>query len=136
MADGELGAVFKGLTEDADQAAGNISESVAKIGEQTADSEEANLGRTLDAEAQNATSFSDIADDGAPAAIVSPAGDTDGGFTGAGHVSSSSPDAEAAYASIRQSTEDVPKIAENTGIGEDVIGQVKNHLFHWPDNPC
>lgn len=53
MAGGELAAVCKGLAEDADQAAGNIAESVAKIGEQTPDDEEANLGRTLENEARD-----------------------------------------------------------------------------------
>lgn len=62
MAGGELAAVFKGLAEDADQAAGNIAESVAKFGEQTAEKEEGNLARTLDSEAQNAKSFTDIAE--------------------------------------------------------------------------
>jgi hypothetical protein len=52
-----------------------------------------------------------------------------GAWTGAGHVESSSPEEEAAYAAIRADTGDVPKIAENTGIDEGVIGQVKNHLF-------
>ncbi len=51
------------------------------------------------------------------------------GWTGAGHIEPSSPEDEAAYTAIRENTSDVPKIAENTGIGQDIIAQVKNHLF-------
>ncbi|HEY3609107.1 MAG TPA: RHS repeat-associated core domain-containing protein [Pseudonocardiaceae bacterium] len=74
MAGGELSAVFKGLAGDADQAAGNIAESVAKMGERTAENEEANLARTLDSEAQNAKAFTDIAkgDAKVPEPTVSP----------------------------------------------------------------
>jgi hypothetical protein len=61
MAEGELGAVFKGLAADADQAGGNIAESIAKIGEQTADNEETTLTQTLDTEAKNAENLSSIA---------------------------------------------------------------------------
>jgi RHS repeat-associated protein len=68
MAGGELAAVFKGLAEDADQAAGNIAESVAKLGEKTAENEEANVSRTMETEAKNAKSFTDIADGEAGAA--------------------------------------------------------------------
>lgn len=139
MADGELAAVFKGLAEDADQAAGNIADSVAGIAEKTAGIEESNLGRTLDTEAQNAKAFSDIGRGAEPPESTVPSsitshldgdGDTSGsGWTGAGHVASSSPEAEAAYAAIRANTGDVSAIADNTGIDESVIGQVKNHLF-------
>jgi hypothetical protein len=66
MAEGELGAVFKGLAEDVDQAGGQIADSMARISEQTADNEEANVANTLDTEAQNAKAFTDITD-GAPA---------------------------------------------------------------------
>ena len=62
MAEGELGAMFDGLAQDADQAGGNIAESVAKIGEKTADNEDANLSRTLDDEAQSAQRFTNITD--------------------------------------------------------------------------
>ncbi len=57
---GELAAVFKSLAGDADQAAGNIIKSIAGVTEKTADIEEGNLARTLDAEAGNARSFSEI----------------------------------------------------------------------------
>lgn len=135
MADGDLAAVFKGLAGDAEQAGRQIAESMASVTEQTADFEEANVARTLDAEAQNAQRFTDLTTSsaaasrlggGAPAAGV-PAPES--GWTGAGHVSSSSPAAEAAYAAIRQNSGDVPKIAGNTGLSEQVIGQVKSHLF-------
>jgi hypothetical protein len=137
MADGELAAVFKGLAKDADQAAGNIAHSVGRLAEKTADNEEGNLARTLSTDAEHAQAFTGIKESGptgatAPSSISGrlggePAGT--GGWTGAGHVAESSPAAEAAYAAIRTNTGDVPKIAENTGISQDVIGQVKNHLF-------
>jgi hypothetical protein len=62
MSDGELASVFKGLAEDADQAAGKIAHSVAGISEKTAANEEANLARTLDTEDQAARSFANIHD--------------------------------------------------------------------------
>lgn len=65
MAGGELSAVFKGLAGDAEQAGGDIARSVARMTEQTADIEEANVARTLDAEAGNAKAFTDIHENGA-----------------------------------------------------------------------
>jgi hypothetical protein len=139
MADGELAAVFKGLAEDADQAAGNIADSVGRLAEKTADNEEGNLARTLSTDAEHAQAFTDIKENPptgatAPSSISGrlggePAPAGTGGWTGAGHVAESSPEAEGAYAAIRANTGDVPKIAQNTGISQDVIGQVKNHLF-------
>lgn len=89
MAEGELAAVFDGLAGDADQAAGNIAESVAKVGEQTADNEDANLARTLDDEAQTAKSFTDITEgetgapaDAAPAETTPAESSGDGGGDG------------------------------------------------------
>ncbi|HEY1574645.1 MAG TPA: DUF6531 domain-containing protein [Pseudonocardiaceae bacterium] len=73
MAGGELSAVFRGLASDAEQAGGNIARSVAEVTEKTADNEEANLARTLDAEAKNAKSFTDITDDGVAAGEHPPA---------------------------------------------------------------
>ena len=52
-----------------------------------------------------------------------------GGWSGARYIEASSPEEEAAYAAIRASTTDVPKIAANTGIAEDIIAQIKTHLF-------
>ena len=60
MSGGELSAVFKGLAEDADQAAGNIAHSIAEVSEKTADIEESNLARTLDNEAATAQAFERI----------------------------------------------------------------------------
>ena len=60
MSGGELSAVFKGLAEDADQAAGNIAHSIADVSERTADIEESNLARTLDNEATTAQAFDRI----------------------------------------------------------------------------
>lgn len=91
MADGELAVVFEGLAGDADQAAGNIAESMAKIGEQTADNEEANLARTLDQEAQSAKSFTDIADGDAAAPTPKPS-TADSPTTGAGDPTTPSGD--------------------------------------------
>jgi RHS repeat-associated protein len=63
MAGGELSAVFKSLAEDADQAAGSMTKSIAEMTEKTADIEDANLARTLDAEAGNAKAFDGIKPD-------------------------------------------------------------------------
>jgi hypothetical protein len=52
-----------------------------------------------------------------------------GGWTGAGHVEGSSPAAEAAYRRIRETPDDVPKIAENTGLDESVVARAKKNLF-------
>jgi hypothetical protein len=143
MSEGELAAVFKGLAEDAGEAGGEIAESIAKFTDETADIEDANVARTLAADASTAHAASTIGKEaGSEVSSLGPdagaAGETltsgatltgSGGWTGAGHVESSSFEEEEAYAAIRASTDDVPKIAENTGIEEDVIGQVKNHLF-------
>ena len=80
MADGELSAVFKSLAEDADQAAGNMTKSIADMTEKTADIEESNLARTMDAEAGNAKAFTDLNPDGAAdggAGEVKPPGDSE-----------------------------------------------------------
>jgi hypothetical protein len=53
MSDGELGAVFQGLAEDAGEAGGEIAESIAKFTDDTAAIEDANVDRTLAAEAEN-----------------------------------------------------------------------------------
>jgi hypothetical protein len=50
-------------------------------------------------------------------------------LTGAGHIEQSSHAAEDAYAAIRADTGDVSSIARNTGLDEDVVAQVKKHLF-------
>ncbi|HEY3749057.1 MAG TPA: DUF6531 domain-containing protein [Pseudonocardiaceae bacterium] len=65
---GELSAVFRSLAEDAEQAAGKITKSIADVTERTADIEEGNLARTLDTEAGNARSFTSITEDGAAGA--------------------------------------------------------------------
>lgn len=67
MAEGELGAVFKALARDAEQAAGDIGESTAKVTEKAADLEEANVARTLEAEAQVTRDMSAIAAEEPPA---------------------------------------------------------------------
>jgi hypothetical protein len=122
MAGGELAAVFEGLAGDAGQAGGDIAESIAKFTESTADTEDANVERILAADASSGQTVAAIGTEAGPPAET-------GGWTGAGHVQSSSPGEEAAYAAIRANTGDVSKIAENTSISQDVIAQVKNHLF-------
>jgi hypothetical protein len=54
MSDGELAAVFRGLAEDAGEAGGEIAESIAKFTDDTAAIEDANVDRTLAADAENA----------------------------------------------------------------------------------
>lgn len=77
MAGGELSAVFKSLAEDADQAAGNIARTIAETTEKAADTEEANLGRTLDTEAANAKAFEDIHPGAGEPSVGSPSGPHD-----------------------------------------------------------
>jgi hypothetical protein len=63
MAEGETGAVFEGLANDAGDAAGEITDSLAKLSEDAADKEEANLARLLE---QDAKAGKDIEDAGKP----------------------------------------------------------------------
>lgn len=74
MAEGELEAVFKGLAEDAAQAGEKVAGSLAKLGEKTAENEEANLARILDAEAENVRAADAIGKEGASAGEGNPAG--------------------------------------------------------------
>jgi hypothetical protein len=60
MADGELAAVFKALAKDAAEAAGKITESVAKLSEQTADIEESNVAKLLDLDAKSAEDIASV----------------------------------------------------------------------------
>jgi hypothetical protein len=61
--------------------------------------------------------------------LISTSRDRAGGWSGAGYIERSTPEAEAAYDAIRASADDVSAIARNTGIDEGVVAQVKNHLF-------
>jgi hypothetical protein len=54
MSEGELAAVFEGLAEDAGEAGGEIAESIAKFTDDTANIEDANVARTLAADAETA----------------------------------------------------------------------------------
>jgi len=87
MAGGALGAAFKSLAEDADQAAGQLVDSLAEVGEKAADTEEANLARTLETEAKTAQGFARIGasseDAGAQAAADAGSGAA-GGLPGEG----------------------------------------------------
>jgi papain fold toxin 1 (glutamine deamidase) of polymorphic toxin system len=60
MPGGELGAVFKGLAKDAAEAAGKITESAAKLSEQTADIEENNLAHMLQTDARSADDIASV----------------------------------------------------------------------------
>lgn len=80
MADGELGAVFKGLATDAEEAGGKIANSVAGVTTRAADIEEENLGRTMANEAQTAESFTRITgkpEDELPSTVTSRLGGDD-----------------------------------------------------------
>jgi hypothetical protein len=83
MADGELGAVFKGLADDAAKAGENIADSVADVIDKTAETEQANLDEVLATEERNANALSSLGNDEAAAegdaASADPAGG--GGFT-------------------------------------------------------
>jgi hypothetical protein len=122
MGDGEIAAVFRGLAADAARAARNIAHSVGGLAEKTADIEESNLRNLLDSDSRAAGAFKNLGR--TPGRGAPP-----GGWSGARYVQSPSPEAAEAYAAIRAGTGDVSSIARNTGIDEDIIGQVKNHLF-------
>jgi hypothetical protein len=117
---GELAAVFRSLADDTSEAAGSIATAIGRFTVATADTEDANVARTLAADADTARAIEAIRGD---------TGSLTGGWSGARYIEASSPAEEAAYAAIRASTTDVPKIAANTGIPEDIIAQVKTHLF-------
>jgi hypothetical protein len=113
---GELAAMFRALADDTGEAAGSMATAISRFTVATADTEDANVARTLAADADTVRVIKAIR------------GGT-GGWSGARYIEASSPGEEAAYAAIRASTTDVPKIAANTGIAEDIIAQVKTHLF-------
>lgn len=122
MGDGGIAAVFKGLAADAAGTARKIAHSVGGIAEKTADIEESNLRNLLDSDSRAADSFKDVGRGARPGAAA-------GGWSGARYVYSSSREAQDLYAAIRADTGDVGAIARNTGINEEVVAQVKNHLF-------
>jgi Restriction endonuclease fold toxin 3 len=71
MSEGELAAAFEGLANDAGQAGGDIAESIARFTDDTANIEDANVDRTLAADAKAARAATDIGkqadqDGGAP----------------------------------------------------------------------
>lgn len=53
-----------------------------------------------------------------------------GGATGAGYVDEATPKAIKAYQEIAAMEGDAASIAKQLGIDEDIVRQVKNHLFH------
>jgi hypothetical protein len=119
---GELAALFRSLADTMGDAAGSMAGTISRFTETTADIEDANVARTLaaDADADSAHAI---------AALRRDNGSLSGGWTGARYIEASSLKEEAAYTEIRASTTDVAQIAANTGISEDIIGQVKTHLF-------
>jgi hypothetical protein len=54
MAEGEIAAVFRALAKDAAETARNVADSVAKLTEKTAETEESNLAAILEADAKAA----------------------------------------------------------------------------------
>jgi len=120
MGSGELAAIFRGLAADAARSAKRIADSIGHLAETTADIEETNVDRLLETDARVADSFDSLRSaDRAQA----------GGWSGAGYIERSTPEAEAAYAAIRANTGDVSSIARNTAIDKRIVAQVKNHLF-------
>jgi hypothetical protein len=117
---GELAAIFRSLAADTSEAADSIATAIGRFTVATADTEDANVARTLAADADSARAI---------AAIPGEADILPGGWSGAGFVEASTPEAEAAYAAIRANPGDVARIAANTGINEDVLAQAKAHLF-------
>jgi len=60
MSEGELAAVFRGLAEDAGEAGEQIADSIARFTDDTADIEDANVARTLAADADTARAAASI----------------------------------------------------------------------------
>ena len=112
---GELAAMFRSLADDTSEAAGSMATAISRFTVATADTEDANVARTLAADADTARAIEAIR--------------VDWWWTGAGHMRGFESGEEAAYAAIRANTTDVARIAANTGINEDIIAQVKTHLF-------
>jgi hypothetical protein len=108
---GELAALFRSLADDMSDAAGSMAGSISRFTETTADIEDANVARTLAADADTVRAIRTIH------------------WSGARYIQESSPEEEAAYADIRASNADVAKIAANTGIAEDTLVRIKTHLF-------
>jgi hypothetical protein len=91
MSEGELAAVFKGLAEDAGEAGGEIAESIAKFTDETANIEDANVARTLAADADTARAAASVGKDVGPQ--VGGLEDSAGGDDGRGSRADSEVDA-------------------------------------------
>jgi hypothetical protein len=147
MAGGEMSAVFRGLAGDADHAAGNMGDALAKNFEDAASREDGNIARSLDDEATTTKSFTDLSGETKPEDPSLP-GEAAPGQTG-GSARPKVDDtlrsydrneqwAGEAYDNIRNS-DDVPAIARNlrdaprldgsTGFSADDIAAVKSHVF-------
>lgn len=60
MPGGEMEAAFKGLAADANRSAAEIAQSLARLGEQTAEREESAVANLAEAEARNTRVFDDL----------------------------------------------------------------------------
>src|SRR5688572_7989427 len=58
-----------------------------------------------------------------------PDGTSPGGYTGAGYVEHVDPADAAAYDAIRNNAGDTARIADNTGIPQNIMDRIKDHLF-------
>jgi contact-dependent growth inhibition (CDI) system CdiA-like toxin len=83
MAEGDLGAVLKGVADDAAQAGRDMGEAMAKLTEDTASKEEEAVARTLTADDETARAATAIGKDNQPLPPTSPGG-TSAGTGGAG----------------------------------------------------
>jgi hypothetical protein len=155
MSEGELAAAFEGLAEDTAQAGGEIAESIAKFTDDTANIEDANVARTLaadaenaraanaigkqvdrDAEAQNSASPESADDQGGASASPAPPNKQ---YSGAlRQVEKPDPDADALADRIsgqsRVKFEDDPKGREFDAVSEEYIGQAKPADFQVNKN--
>jgi hypothetical protein len=82
MSEGELAAAFEGLAEDTAQAGGEIAESIAKFTDDTANIEDANVARTLAADADAARAAAAIAEGAGPESGLNGGAEAGGGSVG------------------------------------------------------
>jgi hypothetical protein len=156
MSEGELAAVFKGLAEDAGEAGGEIAESIAKFTDETADIEDANVARTLAADADTARAANAIGkqaeqDTGIPENEAPQTSLDDQGGSGASapsadkqysgplrQVNKPDPDADALATRIggqpRVRFENDPQGREFDAVNDEYIGQAKPADFQLNKN--
>jgi len=149
MSEGELAAVFRGLAEDAGEAGGQIADSIAKFTDDTANIEDANVARTLTADADTARAANAIGKDaGSPEAGQSGIASADTGSQGTAagpaqagerysgalrQVNKPDPDADALAERInglpRVKFENDPQGREFDTVSDEYIGQAKPARF-------